>query len=84
MGYPAATGRGTSRADVTRTQDLAQTPFRHRNSSGILRRQKTDGASSRSTGKGRLLFSACEHGAKIGERGEGGSLRLTNSGRFHW
>jgi hypothetical protein len=43
MGYPAATGRGTSLTDATRARDLAPTAFRRRNSSGISRRQKAVG-----------------------------------------
>ena len=53
-----ARGRGTSRTDATRTRDLAPTALRRRNSSGVSRRQKAVGSSSRSTGMGRLFFSA--------------------------
>ena len=58
MGFPAATGGGTSRTDATRARDLAPTAFRRRNSSGITRRQKAVGSSSRSTGMGCLFVSA--------------------------
>ena len=56
MGYPTATGRGTSRNDATRARDLAPTAFRHRNSSKKSQRQKAVGSSSRSTGVGCLFF----------------------------
>jgi len=58
MGYPAATGRGTSRTDATRARDLAPTAFRRRDSSGITQRLKAVGSSSRSAGMGRLFFLA--------------------------
>ena len=58
MGYPATTGRGTSLPDATHARDLAPTAFRRRNSSGITRRQKAVGSSSRSTGMGCLFVSA--------------------------
>jgi hypothetical protein len=40
MGYPAATGRGTSRTDATHARDLVPTAFRRRSSSGISRRRE--------------------------------------------
>jgi len=77
MGYPAATGRGTSRANATPTRDLAPTAWRRHNSSRISRRQKFVGSSYLSTGMGRLLFSA-----RHTFHGEGGSRWLRNTRRW--
>jgi hypothetical protein len=72
MGFPAATGGGTSRTDATRARDLAPMAFRCRNSSGILRRQKAVGSSSRSTGMGRL-FLYTRRAWRSGEKRGGGA-----------
>jgi len=73
MGYPAATGRGTSRTDATRARDLAPTAFRRRNSSGISWRQKAVGFSSRSTGMGACFSLRASHGRSWGNGGTGKS-----------
>jgi hypothetical protein len=70
MGYPAATGRGTSRTNATRTRDLALTAFWRRNSFGIWQRRMAVGSSSRSTGMGRLFFSARRALGETSGRGE--------------
>jgi hypothetical protein len=70
MGYPAATERGTSRTDASRTRDLAPTAFRRRNSSGISLRRKAVGSSSRSTGIAGFFLRALL--GATGERGEEG------------
>jgi len=71
MGYPDAMGRGTSRTDATLARNLAPMAFWCRNSSRISRRQKAVGASSRSTGAGRLCVST-RRAWRPGERGEAG------------
>jgi hypothetical protein len=70
MGYPDATGRGTSRTDAARARDLAPTTFRRRNCSRISRRQKAVGSSSRSTGMGCMFISTAR--AITAQRGKGG------------
>ena len=60
-------GGGPLRADATRARDLAPTAFRRRDYSGVSRRQKAVGSSSRSIEIGRLFVS--EHAWCSGEKG---------------
>ena len=73
MGYPAATGQGTSRVDATRARDPAPTAFRRRNSSGISRRQMAVGSGSRSTGMCACFSLRASHGRSGGKGGRGES-----------
>jgi len=82
MGYLATTGRGTLRTDATRARDLAPTAFRRRNFSGISRRQKIVGSSSRSTWMGRLFFScsSCTPQRRKGKKGGRGESQAQKDG----
>jgi len=74
MGYPAATGRGTSRTDATCARDLEPTVCRSR-----------DSCSSRSTGMGRLFFPRVVNPmAQRGNWGKRGVAGSETRGGVRW
>jgi len=78
MGYPAATGRGTSRTDATHARDLAPC------TDGLPAPQNS---SSRSTGMGRLFVLARRawHGAaQRGKGAKGGVAGSETRGGVRW
>jgi hypothetical protein len=73
MGYPAATGRGTSRTDAMRARDLASKAF-------WRREIPQEFQLSLNRDEALIFFRRAVHGI-VGERWEGGSRRLKSTGR---